>query len=252
MDGATLEAADGDFSDDTRFVFVYGSLLSGDAHLFHNHDAYLGPGRTTANDAADQANHHHQAPTKVCDATTALKDFALVAQTCAGDHSEPAAFDGGSSPLVLDPAYPLAVDLQELEAACAAALAPGRRHLTACGVVGEVWRVSAATLAHLDVLEGHPTYYRRRLVHVIPTVGDTGGEAAAPLTAHMYLLASPRHLASLGESLRCPRTQRGPAEVTPLGDWRQHRRASAAESLRRRSSASSGHDQGDGSSAAGP
>ena len=46
MDGATLEAADGDFSDDTRFVFVYGSLLSGDAHLFHNHDAYLGRARS--------------------------------------------------------------------------------------------------------------------------------------------------------------------------------------------------------------
>jgi gamma-glutamylcyclotransferase (GGCT)/AIG2-like uncharacterized protein YtfP len=65
-------------------------------------------------------------------------------------------------------------------------------------VAGEIYEVDAATLARLDALESHPSWYRRTPI----TLAD--GSAA-----ETYLL-TPRHVAG------CP--------VVASGDWRAHRR----------------------------
>ena len=64
-------------------------------------------------------------------------------------------------------------------------------------IVGEVYSVAAATLADLDRLEGHPTFYRRKIVEVIEDDGDWS-------TAWLYELQSPR------------------GQVVESGDWRKH------------------------------
>jgi gamma-glutamylcyclotransferase (GGCT)/AIG2-like uncharacterized protein YtfP len=65
-------------------------------------------------------------------------------------------------------------------------------------VAGEVYEVDAPTLARLDALESHPSWYRRT-----PTTLADGS------AAETYLL-TPRHVAG------CP--------VVASGDWRAHRK----------------------------
>lgn len=59
---------------------------------------------------------------------------------------------------------------------------------------GEIYTVSAATLADLDLLEGHPTFYRRKIIAT--NVGD----------AWLYFL-------------HCPVTRARDAVILPAGNW---------------------------------
>ena len=60
---------------------------------------------------------------------------------------------------------------------------PARHH-----VVGELYAVDDATLAAIDALEGHPTWYRREPVVVVRVDGGRAGEV---LTAWAYLVERP-------------------------------------------------------------
>ena len=76
-------------------------------------------------------------------------------------------------------------------------------------LLGEVYEVNVSVLHELDALEGHPTKYRRELVHVAP------GGGAPRQSAWAYLLVDPPTLAKA--VLMRP--------VSPAGDWRGHHRA---------------------------
>ena len=53
-------------------------------------------------------------------------------------------------------------------------------------VKGEVFRVSNATLSSLDMLEGHPHFYRRRFTTVLPLSGEVADKA---LRVQAYFLS---------------------------------------------------------------
>ena len=68
-------------------------------------------------------------------------------------------------------------------------------------IQGEVYEVNTATVCRMDRLEGHPRFYRRRLVKV--TLWD--GDGPQHVDAWMYVL---------------PRDRYGSERVVPGGDWR--------------------------------
>lgn len=80
-------------------------------------------------------------------------------------------------------------------------------------LIGELVRVSYATLASLDLIEGHPNHYRRELTPIEDW----------PTPAWVYVLAEPEKLAAISQ---------GPeayCEVTPPGDWRTYYTARYSE-----------------------
>ncbi len=79
---------------------------------------------------------------------------------------------------------------------------PGMVKGGATSVVGEVFEVDDDTLARLDELEGHPTFYERARVRLAD-----GTEAEA------YLL---------------PRARAAGRPIVPSGDWRAHTRSARA------------------------
>lgn len=253
-----------DLKEDERLVFVYGSLLSGDHELFHNHEPFLGCEVDGSSDGDHGASEqppgaNEPPPAKVCDAVTEESTFVMVARSSGN--------------------YPFVLARSDLAGG-------GVSSLTSTRIRGEVWRVGASALEKLDRLEGHPSFYRRRPVPVLvedepddhpdlgptsplerpgcstpffpdsPTTASRGGgalaarppwggsgrasaptarrssKAVAPanvfrLEALMYLLARPRELEAIGAELAA--AQAGAEEVRPLGDWRAKRVAEAAE-----------------------
>ena len=79
---------------------------------------------------------------------------------------------------------------------------PGARRGGDAPLVGEVYEVSARTLARLDRLEGHPTFYRREVVET------TAGPAWVYLLRGNFRRSDPR-----------------PDVVVLRGDWRTHLQA---------------------------
>jgi len=68
-------------------------------------------------------------------------------------------------------------------------------------VQGEIYKVSENTLQTLDMLEGHPSWYRRKVIDVINEVGDT-------VKAWVYFMPE------AAESLQ--------STVIPSGNYRDH------------------------------
>lgn len=54
-------------------------------------------------------------------------------------------------------------------------------------IYGELWRVSDRTLAMLDVLEGHPTAYKRTLLRHVRNYAGDPDEGDAHLDAYAYI-----------------------------------------------------------------
>lgn len=72
----------------------------------------------------------------------------------------------------------------------------------ATSIVGEVFLVNDETLARLDRLEGHPTFYRRELLEL---------ESGPRLTAFGYVLANAARYVSIYSEI-------------PGGDWKGRQR----------------------------
>lgn len=54
-----------------------------------------------------------------------------------------------------------------------------------CSIVGEVWSIDSSTLQMIDVLEGHPIWYKRELISVVTTDNKI-------VMAWMYFNSSPK------------------------------------------------------------
>lgn len=79
-------------------------------------------------------------------------------------------------------------------------------------LLGEIYEVDDAVLSHLDELEEHPVWYRRREVEVV-----ADEEPAA--RAWIYLLENDDELGKLAKDPKAYRP------VTTYGDWRAHLQA---------------------------
>ena len=116
-------------------VFVYGSLLSGDHELFHNHEPFLGCEVDGSSDGDHGASEQppgatEPPPAKVCDAVTEESTFVMVARSSGN--------------------YPFVLARSDLAGG-------GVSSLTSTRIRGEVWRVGASALEKLDRLEVSPT-----------------------------------------------------------------------------------------------
>ena len=101
-----------------------------------------------------------------------------------------------------DEGYPFAIKSSDL---------PGM----ASSLLGEVYEVTDRVLASLDVLEGHPSIYRREEVQYL----DANKEGSKKETAWMYLLYDRTEIGKIRDAIQSGREEQYPL-VQPLGDWR--------------------------------
>jgi len=161
----TSDAAEAVPNPDHHFVFVYGSLLSGSQELFHNHEPYL-----------CSAEEEDTPPILVGEALTEAAEFVMVFRSgynfpyCI--HQSDLA--GAQNSLKREKGIKLLTCPTDKEARAEEAeeepLSPKGAQPTR--IKGEVWRVGSSTVARLDSLEGHPTYYRRRTTPVLLASGS--------------------------------------------------------------------------------
>lgn len=95
-------------------------------------------------------------------------------------------------------------------------------------IYGELYEVDEATLRQLDRLEGHPSFYERRLITVLPTSQELqqklggGDQEQRWITAQCYLLPD----------IWLEQKSRGGSNLITTGDWlRRSKEASVSKNV---------------------